>query len=364
MSVAAVTLSLLLTQSATKAPAHQVLLDQCLLHAADPKNPWALAHGITAYGGNFLANDGRKATDAITKDFLNQNLLPDGGVGAGNTYGFLRYGADKTPIEPHTNLVTKTFVLAKLPMTTTFPTRWGQVTLQQLVDSVKKGFRHVPSNAEYWRDSAWTIDLLSAVGKPGTTIPTELGPVSLDLVMDDALTALEKDQAELTEGMKKGLPEVPKRKQGIYAHSCGGLHLLQAVFGWSRFPEVKKKWGARLDAQIAVLFYRLESERRQYDAALQQAPQFTLQILTQQVKFYGHFLESVGRLKNEAGFKPNKEQQLAVNKAKVLLDAAVKGLEGIKAFSTMSAIKQSNPQVYLDLIGDSCHAANGWNQWQ
>ncbi|MDP3234363.1 MAG: hypothetical protein Q8N26_16410 [Myxococcales bacterium] len=46
-----------------------------------------------------------------------------------------------------------------------------------------------------------------------------------------------------------------------------------------------------------------------------------------------------------------------------MLDATVNGLEAIKAFQTMSAIKQSNPQVYLDLIGDSCHAANGWNQW-
>ncbi|MBE2251315.1 MAG: hypothetical protein IAE78_17370 [Myxococcus sp.] len=363
MSVAAVSLSLLLTQTATKAPAHQKLLDQCLVQAADPKNPWALAHGITAFGANYLAADGRKATEVITRDFLQRNLLPDGGVGPGNSYGFLRYGADKTPIEPHSNLVTKTFVQAKLPLATALPTAWGSVTLLQLVDSVKKGFRHVPSNDEYWRDAAWTIDLLSATGKPGTTINTELGPILLDTVMNDALTALEKSQAELAEGLAKGLPEVPKRKQGIYAHACGGIHFMQAVFGWARFPEVKKKWGPRLDAQIAVLFYRLESERRQYDAALQQAPQFKLQILTQEVKFYGHFLETVGRLKNETGFKPTREQQLSINKAKALLDAAVQGLDAMKAFSTMKTIKQSNPQVYLDLIGDSCHAANGWNQW-
>jgi hypothetical protein len=363
MSVVFLTVSLVMTQTATKAPAHQRLLDHCLLHAADPKNAWALAHGMTAFGGTFLASDGRKASDVITRDFLNQNLLPDGGVGPGNTFGFLRYGPDRIPIEPHSNLVTKTFVQTKLPLLTSFPTRWGQVTLQQLLDSVKKGFRHVPSSDEYWKDGAWTIDMLSMTGKPGGTIATELGPVSLDVVMDDALTALEKQQADLIEGMKKGLPEVPKRKQGIYAHSCGGLHFLQAVFSWSRFPEVKKKWGARLDTQIDVLFYRLESERRQYDAAIQQAPQFKLQILTQELKFFGHFLETVGRLKNETGFKPTKEQQLAINKSKALLDAAVHGLEEIKAFSTMSSIKQAHPQVYLDLIGDSCHAANGWNQW-
>ncbi len=363
MTVVAVAVTLLLSQAAPRPHAHQVLLDQCLVSAADPKNPWALAHGMTAYGATYLATDGRKATDVITKDFLARNLLPDGGVGPGNAYGFQRYASDRTPIEPHSNLITKTFVMAKLPLTTTFPTTWGTVTLQQLVDGVKKGFRHVPSNDDYWKDSAWTLDLFSQTGKPGSTIATELGPISLDAVMNDALDALEKNQAELSDGLKKGLPEVPKRKQGIYAHPCGGLHFMQAVFGWSRFPEVKKKWGARLDGQIAVLFYRLESERRQYDAALQQAPQFKLQILTQEVKFYGHFLETLGRLKNETGWKPNKEQELSINRARALLDAAVKGLEEIKAFSTMAAIKQSNPQVYLDLIGDSCHAANGWNQW-
>lgn len=341
----------------------QVLRDQCLVQAADVKNPWALAHGITAYGAGYLTSDGRKAPEAITHDFLERNVLPDGGPGPGNTYGFARYKADKTPVEPHTNLLTKTFVNAKLPLTSSLPTRWGSVTLQQLVDSVKKGFRHVPQSDEYWRDGAWTIDLLSETGKPGATIATEIGPVPLDKVMDDALSALEASQLELTDGLKKGLPEVPKRKQGIYAHPCGGLHFIQAVFGYARFPAVKKRWGTRLDTQIDTLFYRLESERRQYDAALQQAPQFKLQILTQELKFYGHFLETTGRLKNETGWKPTKEQQLAINKAKALLDAAVTGLEGIKAFTTMDAIKQSNPQVYLDLIGDACHAANGWNQW-
>jgi hypothetical protein len=30
---------------------------QSLVRAADPKNPWALAHGITAFGPSFLASD-------------------------------------------------------------------------------------------------------------------------------------------------------------------------------------------------------------------------------------------------------------------------------------------------------------------
>ncbi len=357
-------LSVVVAQAPQASTAAQTLKEVCLLNAADPKNPWALAHGITAFGSTFVAQDGRKASEVITKDFLLRNVLPDGGVATGSAYGFLKYAADGTPIEPHSNLITKTLVISRLPMSTVFPTSWGTVTLQQLVDGVKKGFRHVPQSEDYWRDVGWTLDLFSQTGKPGAFIATELGPLPLDGLMDDALAALERADAELADGMKKGLPEVPKRKQGIYSHSCGGLHLVQAVLGWSRFPEVKKKWGPRLEAQITVLFYRLESERRQYEAALQQAPQFKLQVLTQMVKFYGHFLETIGRLKNETLWKPTKDQELAASRAKALLDAAVRGLEGLKAFSTMASIKQSNPQVYLDLIGDSCHAANGLSQWK
>jgi hypothetical protein len=318
---------------------------------------------MTAFGGAYVASDGRKASDVITKDFLAQNLLPDGGVGAGNRYGFARYAPDKTPIEPHSNLITKTLVMAKLPMSTKFPTTWGTVSLSQLVESVHRGFRHVPESDQYWRDVGWTLEIFSQTLKPGAVIRTEMGAVPLDAIMDDALAALERATADLREGLSKNAPEVPKRKQGIYAHPCGGLHLLQAVLGWSRFPEVKQRWGKRLEAQISVLFYRLESERRQYDAALTQAPQYKLQILTQELKFYGHFLETVARLKNETGWKPSNEHVLAVTKAKALLDAAVAGLDELKAFSSMESIKQSNPQVYLDLIGDACHAANGWNQW-
>jgi hypothetical protein len=38
---------------------------------------------------------------------------------------------------------------------------------------------------------------------------------------------------------------------------------------------------------------------------------------------------------------------------------AVRLLEEEKAFERMPEIKKTQKQVYLDLIGDSCHAAHG-----
>lgn len=364
-------LSLALAAAPAPAKSHaaEVLHTHCLLWAADPANPWALAHGIKTLGPKFLASDGRKAVDVIFRDFLLRNVLPDGGAGAGAPYGFRNYAPDGTPIEPHTNLNVKALVDdAHLPLSTKLKTSWGTVTLQQLVDSVKAGFRHSPKVPEYWRDVGWTLSILAVTQKPGTTWKTSDGQtVNLDQVFDDALTELEAETADLKKGLDTHQPQVDKRKQGVYAHACGGLHFVQGVLAWARHPAVKKKWGARLDAQIAIHFYRLESERRQYDAAYQQTlssmPQFKLPVLVQMVKFYGHWLETVGHLRDDLGWKPNAAQAQDINRAKAYLDVAVRALEEDKSLEKMEQLKKTQKQVYLDLIGDTCHAAHGLEEF-
>jgi hypothetical protein len=365
---AVVVLTTLLSAAPARSHSSQVLHDQCLFFAADPTNPWALAHGIVAWGPGFAASDGRKATDVIVKDFLQRVSLPDGGLAPGAPFGFYRYAKDGTPIEPHPNLQTKTFVLAGLKPSTKFPTRWGSITLSELEQSVERGFRHVKPSEEYWHDVAWTLDLFSQEKKPGGQVLTDEGPVPMDTLMNDALARLEADTTELGVGVDHSAPQVDKRKQGIYGHPCGGLHLVQAVLSWARYPEVRKAWGKRVERQIDILFYRLGSERRQYDAAYQQAvntaPQYKLPVLVQMVKFYGHFLETTARLKTDLGWKPDAAQRLTIETAKALLDAAVRELEAQKAFESMATLKTTQPQVALDLIGDSCHAAHGLDGWQ
>ena len=69
---------------------------------------------------------------------------------------------DGTPIEPHTNLNTKAMVGdAKMPLSTKLQASWGPVTLKQLVDSAKAGFRHSPQVPEYWRDVGWTLGIFA-----------------------------------------------------------------------------------------------------------------------------------------------------------------------------------------------------------
>lgn len=364
--MSAVLLSLMLAAAPPqKSHADEVLRTACLLWAADPENPWALAHGITALGPRFLASDGRVAAEVVMHDFLLSATLPDAGADAKPLYGFRRFTKDGTPIEPHTNLLAKTLVAeAKLPLSRSFETQVGKVSLQQLLDSVKAGFRHVPQSEPYWHDVGWTLSLFAATQKPGTRWTTPDGTqIELDRVFDDALSELERESGDLERGLKAHAPQVDKRKQGLYAHSCGGLHFVQGVLSWARFPEVRKRWGERLEQQLAIHFYRLESERRQYDAALQKATgamiEYRLPILVQMLKFYGHWLETVALFEQQLHWKPTAEQQRDVQRAKAYLDVAVRELEAAKAFSSMDELRRTKPQVYLDLIGDSCHAVHG-----
>ena len=344
----------------------ETLRTQCLLHAADPKNPWALAHGMTGLGASFAAADGRRAADVIVGDFL-QRAPAEAQTKGAAPMGFLRYLQVGTPVEPHANLLTKTLVGAGMKDGQRFKLKdGGEVTLGQLVGSVQHGFRHVPDVEAYWIEVGWTLDLLAARMTPQKAKFKNGAGEELDLnkIMDDALFYLEQSQRDLFAGMDKGLPEVAKNKKGIYAHSCGGLHLVQAVMHWARFPEVRKKWGKRLDRQVEVLFYRLGSEQRQYETVLREHPQYKLQLLVQMVKFYGHFLETTGRMKRDKVVSFGKAQQQQIRKAEALLDNAVRELEAVNAYGRMDELTKTQRQLQLDLIGDTCHAANGLGMWR
>jgi hypothetical protein len=329
----------------------------CRTHAADPHNPWALAHGMALEGRGFRARDGRLAADVIVSGFL----LRDEALGGRGLY-FEPFTEDGTPVEPHPALQVKTLVLAGFPLGRRFQADGGAVTLKALVEDLQRDFR-----AEFATSpqGAWALDALGQILAPGATFRNGAGEtVRFDVVMDEALATLERANAELAAGMKAGLPQVPKQKQGIYAHPCGGLHFFQAVASWARHPAVRKAWGGRLEAQVEVLVYRLGSEARQYEAALAAAPEHRLPLLSQSLKFYGHFLETLGRYRKENGWSPTPQQRQAVTRAHQLLEATVRRLREAGAFKGMEELAKRQPQLYLDLVGDSCHAARGLEDWR
>jgi hypothetical protein len=354
--------SLLLLGLSAAAPASALstaeqLRSVCRTQAATARNPWALAHGVTSEGPGFKASDGRLAVELIVSDFLRRDLKP-----GGRGLYFEPFTQEGVPVEPHPALQVKTMVLSGIPLGRKFQAAWGPVTLGGLVEALERDFRQEQARAP---EGAWALDALGHVLAPGATFRNGAGEVvRFDAVMDEALVTLEQADAELAEGMKAGLAQVPKQKQGIYVHPCGGLHFFQAVASWARHPAVRKRWGERMDAQVEVLLYRLGSEARQYEAALVDAPEHRLALLSQSLKFYGHFLETLGRYRKETGWRPTARQQQTVTRAHQLLEATVRRLGEAGAFRGMAALEQQQPQLYLDLVGDACHAVHGLDLWR
>jgi hypothetical protein len=339
------------------------LAARCRAWASDPNNPWALAHGMALDGRAFIARDGRSAAEVVVTDFLRRS--PTSGRKAetsrpGDLF-FMARAPDGTPVEPHPSLHLKTLLLAGYSMSDRFLLSSGPVTVRQLVTDLQEDF--LPQLASS-PEGAWTLDALCQAMKPGETFRDGAGAlVRIDTVMETALATLEAAHAEVAAGMKARKAEVPKRKQGIYAHPCGGLHFFQAVAGWARHPSVRKAWKKRLDAQRDVLLYRLDSEARQYESALAAAPEHRLPLLVQMLKFYGHLLETLGRYRDDTGWRPTPAQRDTVDRARTYLERTVARLEETGAFRGAKAPEVQNRQLALDLIGDTCHAARGEALW-
>ncbi|WP_226993927.1 hypothetical protein [Myxococcus hansupus] len=327
---------------------------RCRQWAAAPENPWALAHGMVLDGRAFRTRDGQPAADTVIAGFLRRT--PE-------RLFFEPRTADGTPVEPHPALQVKTLLRSGYRLSHQFKASWGPVTVRDLVAQVQRDHRPALAASP---EGAWALDALSLAHKPGDTFLDGTGTrVHVDAVMREALATLEAAQAELAEGMRAGRPEVPKRKQGIYAHPCGGLHYFQAVAGWARHARVRKAWRERLDTQVDVLLYRLDSEGRQYEAALASMPAaYRLPLLVQMLKFQGHLLETLGRYRDDTGWRPTPAQQRTVERARTALETTVRRLNAAGAFDGLPAIAAQQPQLALDLVGDTCHAAHGEALWR
>jgi hypothetical protein len=153
-----------------------------------------------------------------------------------------------------------------------------------------------------------------------------------------------------------------RSKSHIYGHPCGGLHFVQAVLrgaGTSRDPDAR----ARVRRQLALLLRRYEAERALYAQTLAARPDARLLVSGQQLKFYGHLLETlalaeqVGALREDAALAENVGS--ARHRAASDLLRALEQLEQERAYARLPELGARQPQLALDLIGDGCHAVHG-----
>lgn len=337
--------------------------------AGNPANAWALAHGVLAKGPEFATTDGRRAVDVLVDDFLEADRI-------NGFKGMQPFFPDTTdaglPVEPHTDLILKTLFDVGLPLEEPLTSEDGSPTLERLLRASR--IRHDPElKAKGTKafakpdDVAWSIQAWCQARDAGASVSwlTRTGETEhIDTVALQQLEMLEAETWFMRQAMEAG-GTVQKRRQGIFSFTCGGSHLFQSVVACAagQHPPEAENTAKRVQGLIDIYLWRVPLETGLIEEAMKQAPKLAPVLYNQDVKFLGHFLESMGKAERDGVFVPTQEQRNLIDDAETRLLAHVLQMKRLQVYSaeklSMWWGKDATRQFYLDVVGDAAHAWNG-----
>jgi hypothetical protein len=315
--------------------------------ASDERSPWALAHGLVAFGPELRASDGRLAVDVI------------GELAERGSDGLYRFPAHKDGklVEPHRHLLVKTLLEVGVPPDRELVAADGtELTLARLASDLRRSAT-LPSSDSDWRQSAWLLSAL--VLDERTPRPKASSGISSASLAEAALARLEVDQQAAA---RSSLETAKREKIGICAHACGGLHFVQAVIA-SVAAKGEPAQLRRLARQLGALAFRYEAERDASARLLAEHPEQGLLVRVQQLKLAGHLLEALMLARTSGAYRPENEggrklDAIAREAAAGVADV-VSELDRGGVYARLPQIRAEREQTYLDLVGDGCHAIRG-----
>ncbi|MBW2256103.1 MAG: hypothetical protein JRI25_16095, partial [Deltaproteobacteria bacterium] len=301
------------------------------------------------------ANDGRPAWRAILEDNAEVRTL------AGQEVVVLGPGIDTQRVDPHPNAFLMILMVSGVPQDAPFEVDGRTFTVADLVQGARLGYRR-PQSAEEWRMAGWTLRALSLALPPGRDRwRTATGEeVSLFEEVDEAMAYLEHQHA-FAGRLLDGAPEpLHKHRQYIYAHSCGGIHLLMAPLGHLVHPEVRALYGDRARRQVDILALRLREERRLYTAvAPGRESGAEVLVAIQRLKMFGHSLEALSDLGMLRAVPLEDADFVRLDALREWTADAILDLDAVGAYAAMARLQEAQPQTFLDLLGDTAHAVRG-----
>ncbi len=326
--------------------------------AADPDNPWAVAHGVLARGAEFRLSDGRPAIAHLFASYSEPRT-----IGTLTLIGFPRVRGD-IRVEPHTDLILKNVAEAGLSPDTLFSAGGGSVTVADLYRyTLLKTFLVPASNKSSYdapNDMPWGVQALAAWAPPGPLMWTAADGTRMDM---DELThflvaVMHQESKFMFDAMRAGA-SFERSGQSLFSYTCGGAHLVQgATYAVARgygHPEDRKA----VELQVPLLFYRLPIELRIYDAALAKNKKFQVTLLVQRMKFLGHFLETMSKLQALGFYTADDAQAATLEGAAQNLALTVSALQKANVFDHLPELRKADEQAYLDVVGDAAHAVRG-----
>jgi hypothetical protein len=336
-----------------------------------PGDAWAIGHALLALGPDMMLSNGEAAVPWLFRTFAVEYR-----AGGRSLIRFPR-SAGKVRVEPHAALMLKIF--AEIGVSPDLPVVVGgnAYTVADLYRGVLIHSALEPrtnhSTFESPNDMPWALQAL-ATWAPLQPTPAAggaaAGPPDLRWVAADGTRMSLRDFSVFNAGvlvaesqplfvaMESGAA-FEKKGQGIVKYTCGGAHLLQGV-AFATARGLNTELGAKAVAgQVRLAFWRLPQELALYDALTKQHPEHTDLLLVQRLKYTGHFLESMHKMAAMGIFSPDPTQQKLLVGAADQVVLTVEALQQRGVLAKMDALRTSNEQMYLDLIGDAAHAARG-----
>ncbi|MCB9639881.1 MAG: hypothetical protein H6728_11180 [Myxococcales bacterium] len=325
-------------------------------HGLDPDNPWMLAHMLLAFGPNLRLADGQLAIDRIVRSSLQFHEVN------GKKIPYFPKGTDTHRIEPHPFMHIKTMLYLGVPMSHVFDVNGTKVTLAELFRGLVMSFpSQIPSRelAEF----AWAFDAMyGRLPKNQWVWENAKGEkVQFLKLLWSAMQQLEADTRFLRDLKAQGAEVIQKKRQGVHAYSCGGLHFVQAMIHWAGFSAFRGRLQPFLRQQIDLVFFRMKGEVALYQNMLRQYGKnktYRFLLNLQQMKFLGHSLETLMLSYRWGLWRPTKAERLLVREGLTQLLNAIEVLQQMGFYSNPEPIKQKVYQYYLDLIGDAGHAVH------
>lgn len=331
--------------------------------ASDPDNPWAMAHGILAWGGDFRARGGENALGRIVSTWLEERTVPhpDAPSGVRVVHGFpARRG--EVRVQPHADLVLKNAIERGAYPEGPFGAVPGAPSRVELVRDSQAtfAFRGGRGGVAFPQpdDVAWSVQAYCQEAEragDGWTGPDGRG-VRLAEVTAAMLEMLEGSTLFLAEARGRGESRIQKRRQGIFGFTCGGAHLFQGVAACAAAGYPGPEARARVAEQASLYLWRAGVEVPLYAESIAKAPKLAPLLINQEVKFLGHMLEGLGNAEREGVWSPTAEEAAVLAGARRRLLRAALRLEEAGVYGQLAGIRAGNEQFYLDLVGDSCHA--------
>jgi len=331
--------------------------------ATDPDNPWAIGHGMLALGPDLVLSNGRPAVDHLFETYAERFEVQG--------HGFVRFPRKRGSqrIEPHAALMLKAMTESGVSpdrevsvqgAPATVADLWRGVLIGSSVD-IKTG------NASFTspNDMPWALQALTAWAPKtdsGDLLWEARDGTQMSLREFSVLntTVLMAESQTLFDAMQAGAA-LEKRGQGVYQFTCGGAHLLQGTaFAVGRGYTTPLATKA-MPGQVALMFWRLPSELKIYDDLMRriEKDEHLVMLLVQRLKFTGHFLETMHKMAILGLFSPTPEQQQVMKGAADQVVLTVQAMQTRGVFDNLDALRSSNEQLYLDVIGDSAHALRG-----